>query len=343
MEHAAKIVFSLLPVIGFLVALKVMDGFKLIKIESVMVQVLAGIGVAVVAFFANRVLSGVLGWRVADYSTYVAPVTEEVLKAVYVFYLIRSKRLGFMIDAAICGFAIGTGFAIIENSYHLGANPDLSLASCAFRGFGTAVMHGGATTVFGIISQSMSERYVVRRAFIFLPGLLAAIVFHSLFNRFLTSIPLTIAGLVLVLPLLLMVVFQQSEKRVRRWLGAGLDADTDLLAMINSGRITDSRIGAYLKSLKESFPPEVVADMLCLLRLHSELSIKAKGVLLMREAGFDVPHDPEVKEKLVELEYLERSIGKAGLLAMGPFLRWRTRDLWQLHMIGGRRTRSGGP
>jgi RsiW-degrading membrane proteinase PrsW (M82 family) len=341
MEHAAKIAFSLLPVVGFLVALKLMDGYKLIKLESVMVQVLAGIGVAIVALFANRALMGGLGWRVADYSRYVSPLIEEVLKGAYLVYLIRSKRLGFMIDAAICGFAIGTGFAIIENSYYLGASENLSLVACVLRGFGTAVMHGGATTVFGILSQSMSERYVVRRAFIFLPGLVGAFVFHSLFNHFLISPLLTVAGLLLVLPLLLTVVFQQSERRVQRWLGAGLDADTDLLAMIRSGMISDSRIGAYLKSLKESFPPEVVADMLCLLRLHCELSIKAKGVLLMREAGFEVPPDPEVEEKLTELDFLEKSIGRSGLLAMGPFLHWRTRDLWQLHMLGrGRKRRT---
>jgi RsiW-degrading membrane proteinase PrsW (M82 family) len=338
MEHAAKIAFSLLPVVGFLIGLKLMDGYKLIKLESVMVQMLAGMGVAIVALFANRGLMGAIPVEFPVYSRYVAPFVEEFLKGAYLIYLIRSKRLGFMIDAAICGFAIGTGFAIVENAYYLGTHPDISLVSCVSRGFGTAVMHGGATTVFGIISQSMSERYVIRRAFIFLPGLVAAVVFHSLFNHFLISVTLTIAGLVLVLPLLLIVVFQQSERRVQRWLGAGLDADADLLAMINSGRISDSRIGAYLRSLKESFPPEVVADMLCLLRLHCELSIKAKGVLLMREAGFEVPEDPEVEEKLVELRFLERSIGKAGLLAMGPFLHWRTRDLWQLHMLGrGRR------
>ncbi|MBN2565582.1 MAG: hypothetical protein JXB46_07705, partial [Candidatus Eisenbacteria bacterium] len=195
-------------------------------------------------------------------------------------------------------------------------------------------------TVFGIISQSMSERYVVQRTWIFLPGLAAAVVFHSLFNHFLVSPVLTVAGLVLVLPLLLMVVFQQSERRVRHWLGASLDADADLLAMIRSGKISNSRIGAYLKTLKEGFPPEVVADMLCLLRIHSELAIKAKGTLLMREAGFDVPPDPETEAKLRELDYLERSIGKTGLLAMAPFLHWRTRDLWELRVAGDGKRRS---
>jgi hypothetical protein len=317
-----------------------MDGFKLVSLDGVMVHIVAGLSVALIALLVNRQLTPLLGLRPLHYSRYLAPIIEETLKCSYLFWLIRSRRLGFMIDAAICGFAVGTGFAIVENAYYLRTCSDLSIMACVLRGFGTAVMHGGATTVFGIITQSMAERYVVQRPRIFLPGLGAAVVFHSLFNHFLVSPVLTVAGLVLILPLLLMVVFQQSERRVRRWLGAGLDADTDLLAMIHSGRIGDSRIGRYLRSLKESFPPEVVADMLCLLRLHSELAIKAKGTLLMREAGFDVPPDPETEAKLVELDYLEKSIGRTGLLAMAPFLHWRTRDLWELHMLGRRRRRS---
>jgi RsiW-degrading membrane proteinase PrsW (M82 family) len=340
--HATKIIVSVLPVIGFLIALRLMDGYKLVRVDTVMVQIMAGVIVAFVAFLVNRQLIPLLDLRSAHYTRYAAPVIEETLKSVYLVYLIRSRRLGFMIDAAICGFALGTGFAIVENAYYLRTCVSLSVLACVLRGFGTAVMHGGATTVFGIISQSMSERYVIPRVWIFLPGLGAAIVFHSLFNHLLVTPVLTVAGLVLVLPLLLMVVFQQSERRVRRWLGAGLDTDTDLLAMIRSGSISDSRIGQYLKTLKESFPPEVVADMLCLLRIHSELAIKAKGTLLMREAGFDVPPDPETEAKLRELDFLEKSIGRTGLLAMAPFLHWRTRDLWELHMLGRKRQRRLG-
>jgi len=75
--------------------------------------------------------------------------------------------------------------------------------------------------------------------------------------------------------------------------------------------------------------------MLCLLRLHLELSIGAKGLLLMREAGFRVGADPEVKEKFAELRYLEWSIGKTGKLTIEPFLHMSTRHLWQLYVLGG--------
>jgi hypothetical protein len=74
--------------------------------------------------------------------------------------------------------------------------------------------------------------------------------------------------------------------------------------------------------------------MLCLLRIHLELAIRAKGILLMRQTGFKPATDPEIKEKFIELSYLEKSIGKTGQLAILPFLHTSRRDLWQLYMLG---------
>ncbi len=68
--------------------------------------------------------------------------------------------------------------------------------------------------------------------------------------------------------------------------------------------------------------------------MHLELTTRAKGILLMREAGFKIAPDPEIKARLDELKYLEKSIGKTGQFAMASFLRASSRDLWQLYMLG---------
>ena len=54
---------------------------------------------------------------------------------------------------------------------------------------------------------------------------------------------------------------------------------------------------------------------------------------MMREAGFDAEPDPTLKATFDELQFLEKSIGRTGLLAIGPFLHTSTRDLWQLNML----------
>jgi hypothetical protein len=73
--------------------------------------------------------------------------------------------------------------------------------------------------------------------------------------------------------------------------------------------------------------------MICYLRIHVELSIEAKGILLMRQSGFELPHDPTVAEKFAELRSLAKNIGQTGKLALMPFLHTSYRELWQLHML----------
>jgi hypothetical protein len=293
----------------------------------------AGAAAASVSFLANRFLlaSGHLDQEILRRA--VAPLLEESLKAVYVVYLVRSARVGFLVDAAILGFAVGTGFALAENLYYAGAMRDPSLGLWIVRGLGTAVMHGSATAIVAILSKSLTERRGSGSLLLFLPGLLLAAAAHALYNHVLFNPLVSTAMMLIAMPLLVALVYDRSDKATRDWLGVGLDADVELLESIESGRIADTPVGAYLTSLKR-FPGPVVADMLCLLRIHLELSLRAKGVLIARSAGVEVPVDDQVRANFLEMRYLERSIGKTGRIAILPFMRTSNRDLWQLYMLG---------
>ena len=159
------------------------------------------------------------------------------------------------------------------------------------------------------------------------------VALHSLYNHFLVQPLLATALIVLVFPWVSIAVFQHSERETQTWLGAGFDTDQELLKAVHSGQIAATPVGSYLKTLRSRFAAEVIVDMMCLLRLRAELAIRAKGVLMMREAGFAPKADPAVQDKFEELRYLEKSIGTTGMLAIGPFLHTRTRDLWQLNML----------
>jgi hypothetical protein len=161
-----------------------------------------------------------------------------------------------------------------------------------------------------------------------------AIVLHSAFNHFFIAPTASTALILVALPVFFLAIFQLSERRTREWLGTGFDTDAELLAVISSGGVSDSRIGVYLQDLRERFPPPTVVDMVCLLRLRLELSIRAKGILLARQSGFEVPADPDMEGRFDELRYLEDTIGRTGLLALSPLFHFSDRDLWQYHMIG---------
>jgi len=329
-----RVLFGLAPVACFLGALMALDSYKLVKLHRVLVILAAGAVLAGVSYFVNGALLERIDIDFVAFTRYVSPVIEELLKAAVVVALVRLHRVGFLVDAAIAGFAVGTGFAMVENVLYLQIAPDAPPGVWLVRGFGTALMHGGATAMFAVMGLSMVERHDRAGLAAFLPGLAAAVLLHSAFNHFFFSPLISTAGIAILLPALLQLVFARSEKAVGSWLGTGFDADTEMLELINSGKLSDSPVGRYLHQLKEKFQGPVVADLVCYLRLHTELALRAKGILMMRENGFDAPIDEATREKFAEMRYLEKSIGPTGRRALQPMLHMSHKDLWQLYMLG---------
>lgn len=325
---------GLLPVVVFLLALLFLDSYKLVRMGSLLTALAAGAAAAALSFFANNALMSAAGRSFSLVSRYGAPLIEEALKAVVVLAFFRRQRIGFLVDAVIIGFAAGAGFSLAENAYFLASAPAGSIGVWIVRGFGTAMMHGGTTAIFAAVGKTLLDRREKASMAVFLPGLGLAFLIHSAFNHFLLPPLASTAVVLLILPGLAVQVFLAGERSTRRWLDVGFDSDVELLGLINAGRASSSRAGAYLQSLQGKFPGEVVADMLCLIRLHLELSIGAKGLLLLREAGLSAQADPAVAEKFAELKYLERSVGRTGMLAIAPLLHRSRRDLWELHMLG---------
>jgi RsiW-degrading membrane proteinase PrsW (M82 family) len=331
-----RILVGLLPVFAFLFALILLDSFKLVKLRTVARLIAAGAMAAVLSLFLNRQIGAAMGLDGPALARYLAPVVEELLKSAVIVYLLVRHRVGFLVDAAIIGFAVGAGFAALENIHYFMVLGEESIALWIVRGFGTALMHGSTTAIMAIISKQLSDTHGGPRLWVFLPGLTLVTLLHSVFNHFFIAPTITTVLILVVLPGFFVAIFHLSESRTREWLGTGFDTDAELLEAIAAGQASDSRIGDYLDDLRRRFPPEAVVDMVCLLRLRLELSIRAKGILLARQAGFDVPADPDMEGRFAELHFLEHSVGRTGLLAMSPLFHFSDRDLWQYHMIAKR-------
>jgi len=328
-----RLLLSLPPALLFLAALVVIDSFKLVPPRAVVRCVLAGGLAALASWYLNRALLGASVLGEPAFSRYLSPAVEESLKALYLVYLVRRQRVGFVVDAAICGFAVGAGFAQVENLYYLASVSKGTLLLWVVRGFGTGLLHGGTTSVFAMVSKVLADRHPSLRWLVFLPGAAGAYLVHSLFNHFIVHPLLATSLLLVVLPLLMIAVFDRSRKATREWLSAGFTSDLDFLSTILAGDVAATRAGEYLRSLTSRFPGPVVADMLCLIRINLELSLRGKGVLVAREAGLDLPVGADVRANLEELKYLEKAVGPTGLLAIGPLLKSSRRDLWHLYML----------
>ena len=336
--HALRLVLaqgsvSVFPVLLFLSALELIDTYKLLTLGRVLRSVGVGCGVAVICYGINTAVYSLGIASPAVWARSGAPVIEEIAKALYVAWLLRSNRVGFMVDTAVSGFAVGAGFAVLENLTYI---PDLSasgLIASAIRGMGTAMMHGGSTAIFGTVSANVSELRGSRSMVTFLPGLAMAIVIHVLYNQPWWRPVMAAVVILVTLPVVIAFIFWRSEKVLEKWLGMKLDKDIDLLQMIATGKFGESHVGSYMRSLDNTFTPEILGDMLSYIHLSLDLSARAKGDLLRREMGFEVTPDPELPGQLKELKFLESQIGRAGKMALGPLLGQSRRDIWELQQL----------
>jgi RsiW-degrading membrane proteinase PrsW (M82 family) len=333
MTFLLALAVALLPVSVFLLALVLMDSFKLVPSRALA----QALGAGALAALAGAALHGWLldrtGIDTRALSRYVAPVTEETLKGVFLLVLLHRRRIGFLVDAAILGFAVGTGFALVENVDYLRALPHARLLLWIVRGFGTAILHGTTSATFAVAAKTLADRYPGRGLLTALPGWAAVVVLHSAFNHALVSPLLAAAILMAGLPMVVVLVFTRSERATREWVGEGLDLDVDLLNLLTSPGMGGARVGHYLRELQSRFPGPVVADMFCLLRIELELAIRAKGMLLARQAGLALPPDPELAAKLREWRFLQSSIGRTGLLAIKPLGAMSGQAAWQHYLL----------
>lgn len=334
-----EIAVSLIPVILFLIFLFLLDSFKLVVESLVALAIVCGALSALIAYLVNSqivdtVFSDSISFVISSdiYSKYFAPFIEESLKSMFVIYLISKKRIGFMIDAAIYGFAIGAGFALVENIYYLRTISDSNILIWIIRGFGTAIMHGGCTATLAVIFIGAKSRDK-SPLFGFVSALTAAYIIHSSFNHFYVDPILQTVGIIVLTPIIFYSIFHFNEKHLQQWMELEFNSEVELLKAINRGEMLETRAGVYLESLKKQFPPETILDMYCYIKLYLELSIKAKSNLLLKENEFPIVVEAETADKLAELAALRKSLGRVGEMILTPLIRMNYRDLWKLNLL----------
>jgi len=328
-----KAFIALAPVALLLFVFDRLDAFNLISMREIAVLLSVGGALAALSFLANlRVMDGFpIGF--SAYSRYVAPVVEETMKAAPIIYLFARNRLGFKVDAAIAGFAVGAGFSAVENIWYLFLITDANVTAWLVRGFGTAIMHGGATAIFAIISHEMTERQAEGAAvhyrfdpLLFVPGLLIAMAIHSAFNHF-PHEPLVIMAMTLLLaPATIFLALIRSDRATQQWLKADRAAHQKLLAEIRAGQFAESPRGHAVKDAANRLGAKSASDALAYAELKTELIYAA-------QAGAPSEIDAADREKLGRLRALERRLGRSVIAAIETQLAFSRNDLWELSRL----------
>ena len=343
----AKLAVALSPVVILLIVFERLDVFRLVSVGSLAAYTAAGVVIAALSYVLNNHIMDGLPIGFTDYSRYVAPLLEETIKALVIVGLFATDRVGFKLDTAIAGFAVGAGFSLFENTYLLMLFQDASLGVWLVRGFGTAVMHGGATALFAVITHEVTEhqahrvgRHARLYPWVFAPGLLVATAVHAAFNHLPGRPLLAMLGAMLLIPLTLLVVFAKGGVTAHQWLEHDHDAHADLLAEVRAGRFAETEEGRAIADLARRFPRAIASELSEWIEVQLALVLRAEEVLLAHERGETLAVGAPEMAQFHRLDTLGHHIGRAARHAIAPHLRFTRSDLYELHML---RHRAGAP
>lgn len=314
--------YSIVPLLFFVAVLKLTDSFTLVTWKHLCYSLCAGVAVCFAALFAARLFN-------AAGMPFYSPLVEELLKFCVLLWLVGRNKIVFVQQALCYGAAIGAGFAFAENIIYVRAFEDMTAGTALFRGMATALMHISCPMIAATFLTSAAlirdEKQKGSAYALGLAGIVPAIGIHALFNLMLLPLWLQMILTIVVFAVLVYAITSYNERRINKWLDQSINNDIALLKSIRCGRLSETKQGEYLLTVKSQFDPEVVVDMICYVTVYLELVIEEKSRLMLREAGFETPRSPEQKAQynaaLSELRELRRRIGKTGERVLSPIVR----------------------
>jgi RsiW-degrading membrane proteinase PrsW (M82 family) len=174
---------------------------------------LVGIFASIFASEVNGFLLRVLPMDRYSITVTVTPVSEELLKALPILYyaLVISDKKEKLFTASM---AVGIGFAVLENAFHLLNYPNFSIVSAVIRAFGAGLMHGMCTLLVGVGISFVKKKRKLFAVGTF--GLLStAIVYHGIYNILIQSKFSIIGALLPIATYIPFVVWRIKHQKVK--------------------------------------------------------------------------------------------------------------------------------
>ncbi len=203
-----------------------------------------GVAYGVHRFMLDRNLATIEGLNY-----FAAPIIEEILKSAFLIILVRRLVLRYAADGMAYGFAIGIGFAIVENITYVINNPDTGLQLAMTRSLSISLVHGFTTAIVGTVagaSLPFPNRTRINR---FLLSLVLVMLIHGSFNFVVRNLSgaellLTALGMGLGSVVVIIVIMRRTLDR------EGQAIQLELSGVLSAGELAATR------------NPEVMAQLL---------------------------------------------------------------------------------
>lgn len=328
---------ALVPVLILLGLFNWLDAFELMSMKEIALLLALG-GIAAIACYpiSGRMIDTLpIGFNL--YSRFIAPWIEEAAKGLVVVGLFRANRVGYKLDAVISGFAIGAGFSVIENIIYLVRFPDYGAGTWLVRGLGTAVMHGTTVAILAASAHEFAERANREvtgkfdfRWWWFIPGYLAAVALHTLFNQFPDRPMLAMMGDILIAPVALIAILNLGTSEAQAWLAKEYKAHKAQLATLDKGQWPEGPASARIAALAERLGPDATQNIRSYWRAQTYLVVEAEESLIEEAAGDAAFDARQVEAAFADLDRARGALGKSAFAALKPLLPFSRNDHWEI-------------
>ena len=290
-------------------------------------------------FIAAQINPLLVAQGIADYNSLVrfyAPIIEEILKVIIILFLVRQAAFTYFVDGTVFGFAIGIGFAIVENYEYVLATPDSAVFQAVARVISTNLMHATATGALGIaLGQARMERSGKQILLIF-SGLALAIGIHMAYNNLVTRVN---SGLLLLyaaaagiggagfIYLVIKRGFQNEQKQMEE----NLTKEAGITAQEASAVQQVDQMKKFLAPVVEKFGSDKAQQVEKFIRLQAKLAILRKSAARFAEIGDEKLYQSTEKQIGTirkDMDEFRRSVGSYCMLYLrGTFLQ-ESSPLW---------------
>ncbi len=245
---------------------------------------------------------------------YLAPVVEEILKGLVLFFLVRRPKFKYFVDGALYGFTIGIGFAIVENLEYIFGSPGAALASATNRVVSTNLMHAAASATVGIVMGWARFKKPLARSAFSIGGLLLAMALHTGFNNLVTRVEsgwlllyavIMGAGAAGLIALMMRRGFKEEQLWIQETLGINERVEKEEMAAVQD----IANVNKVMKRIEDTFDQATAEKIKRLLIIQANLGIQKKSAEKMSDEKLRLEINRQADELRKEMESIRREIG----------------------------------
>jgi RsiW-degrading membrane proteinase PrsW (M82 family) len=296
-----------------------------------------GIFAFILASTLNRYLINTVGVDWFMLVRFIAPVEEEIFKGLILLFLVRRRQFSNFVDGAIYGFAIGIGFAVIENwEYLLSSDQNVQLMVAVVRVISTNLMHAAGSSIIGVAMGRSRLKDRTGQVLFAIGGLLLSGTLHVIFNV-VSNIP-NVSTIIVIITITLIGLFSYAFifDQIRRGLKDNKAAIERKLGMVDRVTAGETKAVLNLENIEEvfndlavMFGPEKAEHMETLLKKQALLGILRRNQDEMQDLALLETNRKEMDAVRSEMDDLREMIGAYPMLFLRGVFPEEESPMWE--------------